>query len=179
MITQTVTYTGLMTRRAERPANQATRPALAAVCRADGPLLRPDVVDRRWACGSCGNGAARCCRLRGDRTERHIYFLAGIPRAERASEKLRDLLPRKATALRDGTWLEIDASELVPGDIVLLKAGDRISADLKGIQSHGLSVDVGADRRERALRSAGGRVGIRRLRQRLALGCAGSQISTK
>src|SRR5438093_6836563 len=49
-------------------------------------------------------------------------------RAERAGEKLRDLLPRRAAVLRDGRPVEIDAGELVPGDVVLLRAGDRISA---------------------------------------------------
>jgi magnesium-transporting ATPase (P-type) len=47
--------------------------------------------------------------------------------AERAGEKLRDLLPRRALAIRDGNTIEIDASELVPGDVVMLRAGDRIS----------------------------------------------------
>ena len=52
-------------------------------------------------------------------------------RAQRAAERLRDLLPRRATVVRGGRHLEIDAAELVVGDLVLLEAGDRISADLR------------------------------------------------
>jgi magnesium-transporting ATPase (P-type) len=63
-------------------------------------------------------------------------------RAERTGEKLRDLLPRRATVLRDGTSLEIDAASLVVDDIVLLQAGDRISADMSLVQASALSIDA-------------------------------------
>jgi magnesium-transporting ATPase (P-type) len=63
-------------------------------------------------------------------------------RAERAAERLRDLLPRSATVLRDGRPVEVEASELVVGDVVLLSSGDRISADLRVMEAHSLSVDT-------------------------------------
>ena len=63
-------------------------------------------------------------------------------RAERAAERLRDLLPRRATVVRDGRRLEIDAAELVVGDLVLLEAGDRISADLRDRARGGWRVDT-------------------------------------
>jgi magnesium-transporting ATPase (P-type) len=63
-------------------------------------------------------------------------------RAERSSEKLRDLLPRRATVLRDGTAIEIDASGLVIGDVVLLRAGERISADMQLFTALSLSIDA-------------------------------------
>jgi magnesium-transporting ATPase (P-type) len=62
-------------------------------------------------------------------------------RAERASEKLRDLLPRRATVVRDGTPIEIDAFGLVVGDVVLLRAGERISADMQLFTALSLSID--------------------------------------
>jgi calcium-translocating P-type ATPase len=63
-------------------------------------------------------------------------------RAERAAERLRDLLPRRTTVVRDGKTVEIDASELVVEDVVLLGSGDRISADLRVIEAHALSIDT-------------------------------------
>ncbi len=62
-------------------------------------------------------------------------------RAERAADRLRDLVPRRVMVVRDGTPTEIDAECLVPDDLVLLAAGDRISADLTVIDGHGLLVD--------------------------------------
>jgi magnesium-transporting ATPase (P-type) len=50
-------------------------------------------------------------------------------RAERATEALKELLPHAARVRRDGEAVEVPAEELVPGDVMLLRAGDRISAD--------------------------------------------------
>ncbi len=44
---------------------------------------------------------------------------------------LKKKLARKALVLRDGTWRQIDAKEIVPGDIVKIKIGDIIPADAK------------------------------------------------
>jgi H+-transporting ATPase len=44
---------------------------------------------------------------------------------------LKKKLARKAIVLRDGHWIEIDAREIVPGDIVKVKIGDIVPADLK------------------------------------------------
>jgi calcium-translocating P-type ATPase len=63
-------------------------------------------------------------------------------RAEKAGERLRDLLPRRVTVMRMGTRQTIDALELVPDDLVVLAAGDRVSADIRLIHSHGLLVDT-------------------------------------
>src|SRR5690606_7976512 len=59
-----------------------------------------------------------------------VFAFAQEHRADRAAQRLRDLLPLRATVVRDGERKEVDATELVPGDLVLLTAGDRISADL-------------------------------------------------
>lgn len=63
-------------------------------------------------------------------------------RAERAAAHLRDLLPRRALVVRDGQHREIDASELVVGDLVLLRPGDQISADMAVVHADALSVDA-------------------------------------
>jgi calcium-translocating P-type ATPase len=51
--------------------------------------------------------------------------------AERAVEALAQYLPQRAKAVRDGVRGEIDAAELVPGDIVVIEEGDRIAADVR------------------------------------------------
>jgi magnesium-transporting ATPase (P-type) len=63
-------------------------------------------------------------------------------RAEHAAARLRSLLPRRATVVRDGKVMVIDADELVRGDLVRLHIGDRVSADLDVIDATSLSVDV-------------------------------------
>ena len=50
-------------------------------------------------------------------------------RAEDASRRVRQLLAPRARVVRDGRSAEIDADALVPGDLVLLRAGDRVPAD--------------------------------------------------
>ncbi|MBI1845012.1 MAG: cation-transporting P-type ATPase, partial [Actinobacteria bacterium] len=63
-------------------------------------------------------------------------------RAERASEALRDLLPRQASVVRDGLPVTVDAAELVRGDLVILRPGDRISADMTVVEAHSLLLDL-------------------------------------
>ncbi|RPJ85303.1 MAG: ATPase, partial [Acidobacteria bacterium] len=65
-------------------------------------------------------------------------------RAERAIQALRKMAAPTATVLRDGQEREIAARELVPGDIVLLKAGSRIPADLRLVESINLQVEEAA-----------------------------------
>ena len=62
-------------------------------------------------------------------------------RADRAAERLRDLLPVRATVRRDGSAVVINAGELVAGDLVLFEAGDRVCADATLLESGRLSVD--------------------------------------
>jgi magnesium-transporting ATPase (P-type) len=63
-------------------------------------------------------------------------------RAERQVQALAALLPATAVVRRSGRKLTIPASELVVGDIVLLREGDRISADARVIRSSELKVDM-------------------------------------
>jgi P-type Ca2+ transporter type 2C len=65
-------------------------------------------------------------------------------RAERAIEALREMAAPTATAMRAGEEVDLPARELAPGDIVLLRAGDRIPADLRLIQSVNLKVEEAA-----------------------------------
>lgn len=61
--------------------------------------------------------------------------------AGRTAESLSNLLKVKCKVLRDGKEIEIDSSELVIGDIVLLESGNKISADLRIIECHNLQID--------------------------------------
>jgi magnesium-transporting ATPase (P-type) len=62
-------------------------------------------------------------------------------RAERAARAIGALLPDTATVHRDGRRLEVPGADLVPGDLLLLREGDRISADARVVRSDGLRVD--------------------------------------
>jgi magnesium-transporting ATPase (P-type) len=62
-------------------------------------------------------------------------------RADRAAERLRDLLPVRATVRRGGRAEVVAATELVVGDVVLLEAGDRVCADGRLVEAGRLSVD--------------------------------------
>jgi magnesium-transporting ATPase (P-type) len=61
-------------------------------------------------------------------------------KAGNAIEALSDMVPENATLLRDGTNKTIPVSEIVPGDIVRLEAGDRIPADMRLIHQKNLMV---------------------------------------
>ncbi len=63
-------------------------------------------------------------------------------KAEQAVAALRQLLPQKVQALRNDEIVEMLASELVPGDIVLLKEGDFVPADCRLIEAFGLRVNT-------------------------------------
>jgi magnesium-transporting ATPase (P-type) len=63
-------------------------------------------------------------------------------RAERQVQALAALLPATAVVRRSGRKVTIPAAELVIGDIVLLREGDRISADARVIRSSELKVDM-------------------------------------
>ncbi|HZP31323.1 MAG TPA: cation-transporting P-type ATPase [Acidimicrobiia bacterium] len=71
-----------------------------------------------------------------------IFAFMQEQRAMHAAERLRDLLPRQVTVVRDGTACHVRADELVTGDVVLLEGGDRISADLRLDAVHGLALDT-------------------------------------
>lgn len=62
-------------------------------------------------------------------------------RAERALEALKRMLSPTITVLRGGREDEIPSKELVPGDILLLEAGDKIPADARLVEGHSLMCD--------------------------------------
>ncbi|MGI6450374.1 MAG: calcium-transporting P-type ATPase, PMR1-type [Desulfitobacteriia bacterium] len=65
-------------------------------------------------------------------------------KAERSMEALRTLAAPEATVRRNGSILKIPAAELVPGDIVMIEAGDRIPADLRWLKTMNVRVEESA-----------------------------------
>jgi len=62
-------------------------------------------------------------------------------RAERAMEALRKMAAPSATVIRDGREQTVPARELVPGDLILLGAGDRVPADARLLEAVNLRVN--------------------------------------
>lgn len=65
-------------------------------------------------------------------------------RAEAALAAIRNMIAPRASLLREGTRISAPAEQLVPGDVVLLEAGDRVPADLRLIRARSLLIDEAA-----------------------------------
>jgi len=65
-------------------------------------------------------------------------------RADRSLAALKEMLPAKTRVRRKGEKREIAAEDLVPGDVVLLEAGDRVPADGRLFIAAGLEIDESA-----------------------------------
>jgi len=61
-------------------------------------------------------------------------------KAEKAMGAIRDMLAPRASLLRDGERVQLPSEGLVPGDVVLLEAGDRVPADLRLLACRGATV---------------------------------------
>jgi len=62
-------------------------------------------------------------------------------RAEKTLEKLKNLLKSKAKVFRNQELIEIDAENLVPGDVVLIEEGDILPADMRFFEIENLKID--------------------------------------
>ena len=65
-------------------------------------------------------------------------------RAGKAIEALSKMVPENVAAMRDGKKVTLAASELVPGDIVLLASGDKVPADMRLVQVRNLQIEEAA-----------------------------------
>ncbi|MBX5470604.1 MAG: cation-transporting P-type ATPase [Thermoleophilaceae bacterium] len=70
-----------------------------------------------------------------------VFAIFQERQAERAVEALREYLPPQAAVVRDGRVQQVSAAELVPGDLLVLAEGDRVSADARLIEGS-LEVDM-------------------------------------
>ena len=73
-----------------------------------------------------------------------VFSFVQEERAERATAALRDLLPVESTVIRDGRRQRIPAGGLVRGDLLILREGDRISADARVVTADALRLDQSA-----------------------------------
>ncbi|MCO8128055.1 cation-transporting P-type ATPase [Acidimicrobiia bacterium EGI L10123] len=65
-------------------------------------------------------------------------------KAEKALEGIRKMLSVDAQVRRDGRWHRVEAELVVPGDVVRLRSGDRVPADLRLIESTNLQIEESA-----------------------------------
>jgi P-type Ca2+ transporter type 2C len=76
-----------------------------------------------------------------------IIFLSAVfgfiqeYRAEKALEKLKSYVKPLSRVIRDGKEIQVETSELVPGDLVIITAGDYIPADGKLVLNHNIEAD--------------------------------------
>jgi H+-transporting ATPase len=75
-----------------------------------------------------------------------LVFNAGLSfvqesRTQHTLDLLRERLPVSARVRRGGTWRKIPARELVPGDLVELRMGDQVPADLRLVGGSGVRID--------------------------------------
>ncbi|MCY0773097.1 cation-transporting P-type ATPase [Enterobacter cloacae complex sp. 2022EL-00788] len=61
--------------------------------------------------------------------------------AEKSLQSIRNMLSSEAVVIRQGSHETIPTTALVPGDVVVIRAGDRIPADLRVIEAHNLRVE--------------------------------------
>jgi calcium-translocating P-type ATPase len=65
-------------------------------------------------------------------------------RAGRAIAALSELVAEPARVRRDGSWVELPAEEVVPGDVVAVAEGDRVTADVRLLRTDGLRTEEAA-----------------------------------
>ena len=70
-----------------------------------------------------------------------LFAFAQAERAERATERLRSLMPTRVTARRDGVPAVVEGADVAMGDVVLLSPGDRVAADLDLVDAHSVTID--------------------------------------
>lgn len=62
-------------------------------------------------------------------------------RAERALEAIRSMIDPRASVIRNGRRITVASDDVVPGDLVMLEAGDRVPADVRLIKARSLRID--------------------------------------
>ena len=109
-----------------------------------------------------------------------VFVVMGITfyqerKTERALEALRELSSPRAQVLRDGDWQSVPGREVVLGDVVRIKEGDRVPADAALFSCNNLTADESLLTGESVpVRKRAGRALRRRRRDREATICPSS-----
>lgn len=61
-------------------------------------------------------------------------------KAEKAAEAIKAMLSPTATVVRDGKMSTVEADQLVPGDVVIIRVGERLPADMRLLEVNNLQV---------------------------------------
>uniref|UniRef100_A0A1A8RP76 Calcium-transporting ATPase n=1 Tax=Nothobranchius rachovii TaxID=451742 RepID=A0A1A8RP76_9TELE len=62
-------------------------------------------------------------------------------KSSKIMESFKNMVPQQALVIREGEKVQINAEEVVAGDLIEVKGGDRIPADIRVISAHGCKVD--------------------------------------
>ena len=99
--------------------------------------------------------------------------------AEKSLQGIQNMLSNEALVLRDGAAATVPGEELVAGDVVMLRPGDRIPADLRLFDVHNLRVEEAILTGESTVvsKSSDALTGEKALGDRLNLACSGTTVS--
>lgn len=73
-----------------------------------------------------------------------VIGMAQEGRARRALDSITDMLSTEAQVARAGTWQRLPAADLVPGDVIRVRPGDKVPADVRLLESAGLRAEESA-----------------------------------
>lgn len=73
-----------------------------------------------------------------------IFGVLQEGKAERALDAIRAMIAPRASVLRDGRRVSVEAAAVVPGDVLLLEAGERVVADVRLLKARNLRIDESA-----------------------------------
>lgn len=71
-----------------------------------------------------------------------VFAVIQQARADRAADRLREMLPTRVTVRRDGRRRVVEAADVVVDDVLLLESGDRVPADAVAMAANQLLVDT-------------------------------------
>lgn len=109
--------------------------------------VRPDNVSGQWMYGQWTDPEQQPWQLYLGTALALVVFISGLfsyyqeAKSENIMSSFKNLIPKTCTVIRNGQRTNCKVEELVVGDLVELKAGDQVPADIRIIAAQGLKVD--------------------------------------